>query len=103
MESPEQAAKLIELAKLKAELSTNYYSIEAYRSLIEKILSPSELLSEEECTQATSKEFAKAVTGMAQSSAKVAAWHNENKKEETISFLMPAKTVEQDPLAVITL
>lgn len=95
MESPEQAAKLIELAKLKAELSTNFYSIQAYRPLIEKILSPSELLTEEECVQAASKEFAKAVTGMAQSSAKVTAWHSENKKEEAIAFLPPVTTIEQ--------
>lgn len=95
MESPEQATKLIELAKLKAELSTNYYSIETYKPLIEKILSPTELLTQEECQQATSKEFAKAVTGMAQSIAKVTTWHSENKKEEATAFLFPAKTIEQ--------
>lgn len=95
METPDQAHKLIELAKLKAELSTNFYSVQAYRSLIEKILSPTELLTEEECQQATSKEFAKAVTGMALSSAKVTQWHSDNKKEDAIAFLLPEKTIEQ--------
>ena len=94
IEPQEQASKLIELAKLKAELSTSFYAGESYRSLIEKILSPSELLSEEECTQATSKEFAKTITAWAQSTAKVAQWHRENKSEEAIAFLLPTRTVE---------
>lgn len=95
MDTPEQAQKLIELAKLKAELSTSFYAIETYRSLIAKIISPTELLSEEECQQANSKEFAKAVTGMAIASAKVSQWHQDNKKEDAIAFLEPKRTIQE--------
>lgn len=97
IEPQEQAAKLIELAKLKAEHSASFRSTESYLPLIEKIFLSNELLTEEECTQATSKEFGKAITGLAQSTAKVAQWHQDNKAEEAIAFLMPVtvKTIEQ--------
>lgn len=88
----EQAQKIIELGKLKAELSTSFRALEQYHQLIEKLLQPTELLDEEECQVVLSKEFSKAVSGFAQASSKVRQWHEVNNPEETIAFLLPRVT-----------
>lgn len=85
----EQAQKIIELGKLKAELSTSFRALEQYHQLIEKLLQPTELLAEEECQVVLSKEFSKAVTGFAQASSKVRQWHEVNNPEEVTAFLLP--------------
>lgn len=92
----QQAQKILDLGILKAALSNGFRLIDIqYRSIIEKILSPAELLTEEECQIVTGKEFNKALASFAQASSKMAQWHRENNREDVIAFLLPGQTLEQ--------
>lgn len=92
----EQANKIIELGKLKAELSTSFRALEQYHPVIKKLLNPTELLTEEECQIVLSKEFSKAVTGFAQSSSKTRQWHEVNNSEEAIGFLTANDVIQPE-------
>jgi hypothetical protein len=92
----QQAQKILDLGILKASLSSSFRTIDGqYRAIIEKILNPTELLSEEECQVVLSKDFSKALGSFAQASSKITQWHRENKVEDAIAFLLPEATVKQ--------
>lgn len=86
--SPEDQAKSLNtLAKLKVEASRAYRLLEQYQALLDKILKPGELLTEDECEIVTSKEFPKAITSMANASVKLSGWYKENDSKDAIAFL----------------
>ena len=68
--TPEQGQKLIEIVHITAELSNAFRSFEKYQVIIDKVLNPGELLTEEECQIALSKEFVQNVARLATLSAK---------------------------------
>ncbi|NEP60850.1 MAG: hypothetical protein F6K31_28345 [Symploca sp. SIO2G7] len=86
--SPEEQAKaLIELSKLKVKASQAYNEFESFASILDKILKSGELLTEEECQLASSKEFHSAITAIANCSSKLSVWYKENDSQEAIAFL----------------
>lgn len=92
----DQAQKILDLGILKVALSNSFRVIDGqYREVIRKILSPTELLSEEECQVVNSKDFSKSLGSFAQASSKIRQWHQTNKAEEAIAFLLPTKTIEE--------
>ena len=91
----EQAQKILDLGVLKVALSNSFRVIDGqYREVIRKILSPTELLSEEECQVVNSKDFSKSLGSFAQASSKIRQWHQTNKAEDAIAFLLPTRTIE---------
>ena len=98
----EQAQKILDLGILKAALSNNFRIIDGqYRGVIEKILSPTELLTEDECQVVNSKDFSKALGSFAQASSKIRQWHRENTVEDAISFLLPKKAIQQTDSTIL--
>jgi len=85
-----QSKALIELAKLKVDVSTSQVQVQGYESLILKILAPGELLTPEECEIVTGKDFTKAINAMATGLAKLTRWYQENDAKTMQNFLTPA-------------
>ena len=85
---PEQGQKIVEIVQITAELSNVFRSFEKYRVIIDKVLTPGELLTEEECQIALSKEFAQDVAKLATLSAKKSQWHHDHDGNTEVTGLI---------------
>jgi hypothetical protein len=81
-QTPEQhdiivaASELIELAKLKVDLSKAYLDAQQYKDLVFKVVSvEAGHLTEEECQLVSQKNFAKSIKALAEARMKVSQWY----------------------------
>lgn len=80
------ANEIIELAKLKVDLTKAYRTAQQYKALITKIVAvDGGHLSEEECQIIADKNFVKSIKGLAEAKVKVTEWYqNTSGKHELI-------------------